>query len=114
MKGRLKMTQAEFKSYAEKFEKNCKSILANRTTQYQTESDPLYNFEAGAKFTGSTPVQVCWAYMSKHLAAIQKKVLQMDTADTEDWLEKCTDIANYAKLLYITAMATADLKKHVK
>jgi len=100
------MTQKEFDETAKRFEDNCSSILSSRTTQYQTATDPLYNFEVGADITGMTAMQTCWAYMSKHLAAVRKKVVTNDVSDMDDWLEKCTDIANYAKLLYITAVDT--------
>lgn len=98
------MTADKFERYAEIFAGNCINILASRTTQYQTDVNPLYNFEIGAEITGMTPAQTCWAYMSKHIAALRKKVVAMDLTDPDDWLEKCTDVANYAKLLYICAM----------
>lgn len=102
------MTQEEFNRYAQKFELNCKQILSNRATQYQTQEEPLYNFTIGGEIIGLSPFQTCWAYMSKHIAAMRKKVQTNDVLDADDLLEKCTDIANYAKLMYIVGMAMAD------
>lgn len=102
------MNQVEFDKYAQEFEDHCVAILGNRSTQYQTEDNPLYNFEIGSSLAGATPAQVCWIYMTKHLGALRKKVVELDLgegADMDDWLEKCTDVANYAKLLYIVASA---------
>jgi len=102
------MTIEDYNHYAVKFEQNCTHILANRTNQYQTITDPLYNFEIGAELNGNETYQTCWGYMTKHLAALRKKVIEKDLSDPDDWLEKCTDVANYAKLLYMCAMSKRD------
>ena len=50
---------------------------------------------------GSTPAQCAWGYMTKHLVALRDKVQTNDFSDRDDLLEKCQDIINYIRFIWL-------------
>lgn len=94
------MTSEIFLKCLEEIDSNCQTILGSRNSNYASDADRLHNFRAGGDILGGTPAQACWGYMTKHLVALRDKVDKNDFSNQSDFLEKCTDVINYVRLLY--------------
>lgn len=91
---------------------NSLETLKNKNSRYASTEDPLHNFKSGAEVMGTTPAQCAWGYMTKHLVALRDKVQKDDFRDREDLLEKCQDIINYIRFIWIIGNDTYDDYKY--
>lgn len=85
-------------------------LLGVKAGEYASGDNRLYNFMEGAHLMGCTPPETAWAYLTKHLIAVQKSVhegkynfswavQQADGTYTEGIIQKIVDARNYLFLL---------------
>lgn len=95
------MNTETFNKLLDELDGNSLETLKKRNAKYASPDDCLHNFDSGADIMGSTPAQCAWGYMTKHLTALRDKVQKNDFRDREDLLEKCQDIINYIRFIWL-------------
>lgn len=95
------MTTEIFNKLLDELDGNSLETLKQKNTKYASPTDCLHNFDSGADIMGSTPAQCAWGYMTKHLVALRDKVQKNDFSDRDDLLEKCQDIINYIRFIWL-------------
>ena len=95
------MTSETFNKLLDELDGNSLETLKQKNTKYASPTDCLHNFDSGANIMGSTPAQCAWGYMTKHLVALRDKVQKNDFSDRDDLLEKCQDIINYIRFIWL-------------
>ena len=95
------MTSETFNKLLDELDGNSLSTLKAKNARYSSSTDCLHNFRSGAEIAGVTPAQCAWGYMTKHLVALRDKVQNNDFSDREDLLEKCQDIINYIRFIWV-------------
>lgn len=100
------MNAETFNKLLDELDNNSLETLKQRNAKYASPDDCLHNFESGAEVMGNTPAQCAWGYMTKHLTALRDKVQKNDFSDREDLLEKCQDIINYIRFIWLIGNET--------
>lgn len=95
------MTRDTFNKLLDELDGNSLETLKQKNAKYASDDDCLHNFQAGADIMASTPAQCAWGYMTKHLVALRDKVARDDFGDRDDLLEKCQDIINYIRFIWL-------------
>ena len=95
------MNTETFNKLLDELDGNSLETLKQKNARYASPDDCLHNFDAGAEIMGSTPAQCTWGYMTKHLVALRDKVERNDFRDRDDLLEKCQDIINYIRFIWL-------------
>ena len=95
------MTTEIFNKLLDELDGNSLETLKQKNAKYASPTDCLHNFDSGADIMGSTPAQCAWGYMTKHLVALRDKVQKNDFSDRDDLLEKCQDIINYIRFIWL-------------
>lgn len=95
------MTTEIFNKLLDELDGNSLETLKQKNAKYASPTDCLHNFDSGADIMGSTPAQCAWGYMTKHLVALRDKVQKNDFRDRDDLLEKCQDIINYIRFIWL-------------
>ncbi len=95
------MNTETFNKLLDELDGNSLETLKQRNAKYASPDDCLHNFESGAEIMGGTPAQCAWGYMTKHLTALRDKVERDDFSDRDDLLEKCQDIINYIRFIWL-------------
>lgn len=95
------MNTETFNKLLDELDGNSLETLKQKNAKYASPDDCLHNFDAGAEIMGSTPAQCTWGYMTKHLVALRDKVEKNDFHDRDDLLEKCQDIINYIRFIWL-------------
>lgn len=95
------MTTELFNKLLDELDGNSLETLKQKNAKYASPTDCLHNFESGADIMGSTSAQCAWGYMTKHLVALRDKVQKNDFSDRDDLLEKCQDIINYIRFIWL-------------
>ena len=95
------MNTETFNKLLDELDGNSLETLKQKNAKYAFANDCLHNFESGAEIMGSTPAQCAWGYMTKHLVALRDKVERDDFSDRDDLLEKCQDIINYIRFIWL-------------
>ena len=95
------MTRDTFNKLLDELDGNSLETLKQKNAKYASDDDCLHNFQAGADIMDSTPAQCAWGYMTKHLVALRDKVARDDFSDRDDLLEKCQDIINYIRFIWL-------------
>lgn len=95
------MNSETFNKLLDELDGNSLETLKQRNAKYASPDDCLHNFDSGAEIMGGTPAQCAWGYMTKHLTALRDKVEKNDFSDREDLLEKCQDIINYIRFIWL-------------
>lgn len=95
------MNTEAFNKLLDELDGNSLETLKQKNAKYASADDCLHNFESGAEIMGSTPAQCAWGYMTKHLVALRDKVERGDFSDRDDLLEKCQDIINYIRFIWL-------------
>lgn len=95
------MNTETFNKLLDELDGNSLETLKQKNAKYASADDCLHNFESGAEIMGSTPAQCAWGYMTKHLVALRDKVEKDDFSDRDDLLEKCQDIINYIRFIWL-------------
>lgn len=90
-----------FNKLLDELDDNSLETLKQRNAKYASPDDCLHNFDSGAEIMGGTPAQCAWGYMTKHLTALRDKVKKNDFRDRDDLLEKCQDIINYIRFIWL-------------
>ena len=75
--------------------------MKKKNAKYNPANDSICSFKSGADIMGSTPAQCAWGYMTKHLVALRDMVQRDSFSDRDDFLEKCQDIINYIRFIWI-------------
>ena len=105
------MTSEIFNKLLDELDGNSLETLKQKNSKYASPTDCLHNFDAGAEIMGRTPAQCAWGYMTKHLVALRDKVDKNDFSDRDDLLEKCQDIINYIRFIWLIGNETEARKK---
>ena len=105
------MTTETFNKLLDELDGNSLETLKQKNAKYASPTDCLHNFDSGADIMGSTPAQCAWGYMTKHLVALRDKVQKNDFRDRDDLLEKCQDIINYIRFIWLIGNETETKKK---
>lgn len=105
------MTSETFNKLLDELDGNSLETLKQKNAKYASPTDCLHNFDSGADIMGSTPAQCAWGYMTKHLVALRDKVDKNDFSDRDDLLEKCQDIINYIRFIWLIGNETEASKK---
>ena len=95
------MERKVFERLLDELDGNSLETLKQKNAKYAFDDDCLHNFESGAEIMGSTPAQCAWGYMTKHLVALRDKIDRNDFTDRDDLLEKCQDIINYIRFIWL-------------
>ena len=95
------MTTEIFNKLLDELDGNSLETLKQKNAKYASPTDCLHNFDSGADIMGSTPAQCAWGYMTKHLVALRDKVQKNNFSDRYDLLEKCQDIINYIRFIWL-------------
>lgn len=95
------MKREVFEKLLDELDGNSLSTLKQKNSMYASSDDCLHNFESGADIIGGTAAQCAWGYMTKHLVALRDKVERNDFSDRNDLLEKCQDIINYIRFIWL-------------
>lgn len=95
------MNTETFNKLLDELDGNSLETLKQRNAKYASPDDCLHNFDSGAEIMGGTPAQCAWGYMTKHLTALRDKVERDDFSDRDDLLEKCQDIINYIRFIWL-------------
>lgn len=95
------MTSETFNKLLDELDGNSLETLKQKNAKYASPEDCLHNFDSGADIMGGTPAQCAWGYMTKHITALRDKVQKNDFRDREDLLEKCQDIINYIRFIWL-------------
>lgn len=95
------MTGDIFNKLLDELDGNSLETLKQKNAKYASYKDCLHNFDSGAEIMGGTPAQCAWGYMTKHLVSLRDKVDKNDFSDREDFLEKCQDIINYIRFIWV-------------
>lgn len=93
------MDNKEFEKIVNEQLEVCKSVLCNKSKEYDFGKDRLHSFKAAAAFLNSTPEEALLGYMTKHLMSISDMVHAVDNFTYEKFEEKITDTMNYLLLL---------------
>ena len=105
------MTSETFNKLLDELDGNSLETLKQKNAKYASPTDCLHNFDAGAEIMGRTPAQCAWGYMTKHLVALRDKVDKDDFSDRDDLLEKCQDIINYIRFIWLIGNETEARKE---
>lgn len=114
------MNTETFNKLLDELDGNSLETLKQKNAKYASPNDCLHNFDSGAEIMGRTPAQCAWGYMTKHLTALRDKVEKNDFSDREDLLEKCQDIINYIRFIWLigndteTESGTDDMVDDIK
>ena len=95
------MNAETFNKLLDELDGNSLETLKQRNAKYASPDDCLHNFDSGAEIMGGTPAQCAWGYMTKHLTALRDKVEKNDFSDRDDLMEKCQDIINYIRFIWL-------------
>lgn len=95
------MNTESFNKLLDELDGNSLETLKQKNAKYASANDCLHNFDSGAEIMGGTPAQCAWGYMTKHLTALRDKVEKNDFSDRDDLLEKCQDIINYIRFIWL-------------
>lgn len=95
------MKEKEFRHYLEVLDAQSSATLIDKNKRYSDGQDMLHNFRKGAEISGLTLGQTAWGYLTKHLVALRDMVEKDDFSDADDFLEKCQDIINYIRFIWV-------------
>lgn len=95
------MDRVTMQGLLEELDNNSVHTLVEKNAKYSSADDCLHNFTAGAQIAGGTPAQACWGYLTKHLVALRDMVQRDDFSDRYDFLEKCQDVINYVRFIWL-------------
>lgn len=95
------MNTETFNKLLDELDGNSLETLKQKNAKYASSEDCLHNFDSGAEIMGGTAAQCAWSYMTKHLVALRDKVERDDFKDRDDLLEKCQDIINYIRFIWV-------------
>lgn len=111
------MNNKDFTTLVEQTQRDTLSLLVSKGQEYAGTEDRLSNFKRGAQLTGTTPLQTCFVYMSKHYDSLATYV-RKDAAGFSQTLSepiegRLDDLINYCVLMkaIISEAAQDDSKK---
>lgn len=90
-----------FNKLLDELDGNSLETLKCKNSKYASPNNCLHNFDSGAEIMGGTPAQCAWGYMTKHMVALRDMVKKDDFSDRDDFLEKCQDIINYIRFIWL-------------
>lgn len=88
--------------------------LKKKNAMYSKNGDALHNFKDGGEIMGSSSVEACWGYLTKHLVALRDMVKDCDFSNRADFLEKCQDSINYIRFLWCLGNDVLDAEALMK
>ena len=95
------MNTETFNKLLDELDGNSLNTLKQKNAKYAYSDDCLHNFYSGSDIMRSTPAKCAWGYMTKHLVALRDKIERDDFSDRDDLLEKCQDIINYIRFIWL-------------
>ena len=95
------MKRERFEELLDELDGQSLETLKEKNARYASDDDCLHNFDSGAEIAGVTSAQCAWGYMTKHLVALRDMIEKDDFSNREDFLEKCQDIINYIRFIWV-------------
>ena len=93
------MTHDEFKKVVDDQLNYCSKLLTSKGEEYVGDkADRLEAFKLPAALRKTTPKEILFGYMLKHLTSLSD-MCREDSKDRDKWVEKITDSINYLLLL---------------
>ena len=97
------MDNKDFTTLVERTVRDTSALLISKGQEYAGSDDRLANFKRGAALTGTTPLQCCFIYMSKHYDALST-FIRKDAAGFDQYLSepiegRIDDLINYCFLM---------------
>lgn len=105
------MNRERFEELLDELDGQSLQTLKEKNARYASDDDCLHNFDSGAEIMNCTPVQCAWGYMTKHIVALRDMVEKDDFSNREDFLEKCQDIINYIRFIWLIGNDDVDTYK---
>jgi hypothetical protein len=97
------MNNKEFTALVDQTVRDTSALLISKGMEYAGSDDRLANFKRGAALTGTTPLQCCFIYMSKHYDSlstyIKKDAAGFDQHLSEPIEGRINDLINYMFLM---------------
>lgn len=93
------MDQEEFEQVFDRVIEQSRAVLVEKAREYASDGDRMHNFKRAAGFTGGTPEQALWGFLTKHLVSLSDMVRSEKVYPAEVWDEKLGDALNYLILL---------------
>jgi len=97
------MDNKEFTALVDQTVRDTSALLISKGQEYAGSTDRLANFKRGASLTGTTPLQCCFIYMSKHYDSlstyIKKDAAGFDQHLSEPIEGRINDLINYLFLM---------------
>lgn len=97
------MDNKQFTALVDQTVRDTSALLISKGQEYAGSDDRLANFKRGAALTGTTPLQCCFIYISKHYDSlstyIKKDAAGFDQHLSEPIDGRINDIINYMFLM---------------
>jgi len=97
------MKHEDFNKFLEEILTKIKSVLANKSGDYSSMDDKMFNFKLAAEIDGITPIEALRGMQLKHRTSIRQGLDELlnglGPRKIEWWYEKCIDDINYTILL---------------
>lgn len=93
------MKTLDFNNFVDEELEKIKSILINKTAEYNLEEDRLSFFKRAAEIQHIKTDEALVGMMTKHVISIYDMVKSDKSFPIEKWNEKCIDLINYLLLL---------------
>ena len=106
------MNVEQFNKLLDELDGNSLETLKKKNAMYASPDDCLHNFDSGAEIMDTTAAQCAWGYMTKHLVALRDMVKKDDFHNREDFLEKCQDIINYIRFIWLIGNEVRETYTH--
>lgn len=112
------MNQQEFSALVEQTVRDTSALLIAKGQEYAGSADRLANFKRGANLTGTTAMQCCFIYMSKHYDSlstfIKKDAAGFDQHLSEPIEGRIDDLINYCFLMKALIKETSKTPEETK
>jgi len=93
------MNNKDFEKLVDEQFEMCKSVLCNKSKEYDFGEDRLHSFKVASQLLKSTPEEALMGYLTKHIMSLYDMVPEIDKFSYDKFNEKIVDILNYCLLL---------------
>ena len=93
------MNNVEFEKLVDEQFKICKSILCEKSKEYDFGEDRLHSFKVAGQLLKSIPEEALMGYLTKHIMSLYDMIPEINKFTYDKFNEKITDTMNYLLLL---------------
>ena len=93
------MNNKDFEKLVDEQFEICKSVLCNKSKEYDFGEDRLHSFKVAGQLLKSTPEEALMGYLTKHIMSLYDMVPEVNKFTYDKFNEKITDTMNYLLLL---------------